>query len=73
MYDLFVDNCHCIKEVISSITVLQCAIENEAEEITQEDICNNLELILDKLKLVKGNFSTILDNFPKELSKEEIL
>lgn len=68
MYDLFADNCHCIKEIISSVTILQCAIENEAEDITKEDINNNLELILEKLKLVQGNFTTILENFPKECS-----
>lgn len=61
--DLFGDNNLYLKEIESSLLIMQTALTNEFDgsHITKDDIVNNFEIILDRLKKVHENYDEIYD------------
>lgn len=65
MEDLFADNNARLEELTSSLLIMQTALSDSSKstEITNEDITNNLEVILDSLKNINQTYKELYAHY----------
>lgn len=64
--DLFADLGLELKELLSSLTILKSALENENETIQTNDVDNFLEIIIGKFKNSIEKYEEIQENLSSE-------